>query len=293
MECRSDVSARVNAVLRVAFRVPRDRAEDARVLLDLVPEGFEELEVDSEVELAAYVDAEGERALGAVFPGARATAVEPGWEDAWRRFHRPVEVGGVWIGPLWERPPPDIPAVLIEPGRAFGTGRTRRRGSASSTWLASSLAACSTSAVGRAWWRWQLRDWGTSRLRRSTSTPSPSNAHGTTPLATTFRSTWPSWTPSSTSCRRHALPWSTSFVPRSRACSRVSTWPSPSRPATSPPRHRPRPAGARAARARRLGGRRPCASASAARRARFALGGDVLGPVSRLQGVVCGCAGDS
>ena len=82
--------------------------------------------------------------------------------------------------------------------------------------------------------------WGTSRLRRSTSTPSPSNAHGTTPLATTFRSTWPSWTPSSTSCRRHALPWSTSFVPPVESVlARLDVAVLPSRPATSPPRHRP------------------------------------------------------
>jgi ribosomal protein L11 methyltransferase len=113
----------VNAVLRVAVRVPLDQAEQARArLLALVPGGFEEVDVGSDLELAAYVDEAGEAALRAVFPGARATAVEPGWEDSWRRFHRPLEAGGVWIGPPWEVPPRDIPAVLVEPGRAFGTG---------------------------------------------------------------------------------------------------------------------------------------------------------------------------
>ena len=45
-----------------------------------------------------------------------------GWQDAWRTFHRPVVVGGVWIGPPWEPQPIDLPAVVIDPGRAFGTG---------------------------------------------------------------------------------------------------------------------------------------------------------------------------
>jgi ribosomal protein L11 methyltransferase len=46
--------------------------------------------------------------------------VEPGWEDAWRAFHRPVRVGPLWIGPPWF--PPEEVAVVIDPGRAFGTG---------------------------------------------------------------------------------------------------------------------------------------------------------------------------
>jgi len=33
-----------------------------------------------------------------------------------------VRVGPFWIGPPWERPPRDVVPVLIEPGRAFGTG---------------------------------------------------------------------------------------------------------------------------------------------------------------------------
>ncbi len=45
-----------------------------------------------------------------------------GWEDAWRAFHRPVSVAGLWIGPPWLEPPADAPAVVIDPGRAFGTG---------------------------------------------------------------------------------------------------------------------------------------------------------------------------
>jgi ribosomal protein L11 methyltransferase len=31
-------------------------------------------------------------------------------------------VGTFWIGPPWERPPADVVPVVIDPGRAFGTG---------------------------------------------------------------------------------------------------------------------------------------------------------------------------
>ena len=55
-------------------------------------------------------------------PGAQVEDVEPGWEDRWREFHRPVRVGPFWIGPPWERPPDDAVPVVIDPGRAFGTG---------------------------------------------------------------------------------------------------------------------------------------------------------------------------
>jgi ribosomal protein L11 methyltransferase len=45
-----------------------------------------------------------------------------GWQDRWRDFHKPVVVDGLWIGPPWETPPTDRPTVVIDPGRAFGTG---------------------------------------------------------------------------------------------------------------------------------------------------------------------------
>lgn len=110
-------------MLRVAIRVPRHQSEAAGArLLELVPEGFEELDLDGEVELAAYVDEARARTLRTIFLRVTASPVEPGWEDAWRRFHRPVVVGGVWIGPPWERPPGELPSVIIDPGRAFGTG---------------------------------------------------------------------------------------------------------------------------------------------------------------------------
>src|SRR5207253_9774758 len=48
--------------------------------------------------------------------------VEEGWEDRWRECHRPARVGPLWLGPPWETPPPDAIAVVIDPGRAFGTG---------------------------------------------------------------------------------------------------------------------------------------------------------------------------
>jgi ribosomal protein L11 methyltransferase len=48
--------------------------------------------------------------------------VAEGWEDGWRAFHHAVRVGRCWVGPPWEQPPQDAAAVVIDPGRAFGTG---------------------------------------------------------------------------------------------------------------------------------------------------------------------------
>jgi ribosomal protein L11 methyltransferase len=71
----------------------------------------------------AYSDLRGEAKLREAFGAAvRGEDVEPGWEDRWRDFHHPVRAGVLWIGPPWERPPPDVVPVVIEPGRAFGTG---------------------------------------------------------------------------------------------------------------------------------------------------------------------------
>jgi ribosomal protein L11 methyltransferase len=56
------------------------------------------------------------------FPDAHVAEVEEGWEDRWREFHKPVRVGPLWIGPPWETAPADALAVVIDPGRAFGTG---------------------------------------------------------------------------------------------------------------------------------------------------------------------------
>jgi ribosomal protein L11 methyltransferase len=91
-------------------------------MIDLFPHGFEELEHGDGVELIAYTDARGEERLWQAFGHASATAVAEGWEHRWRMFHRPVEVAGLWIGPPWHEPPPNSVAVVIDPGRAFGTG---------------------------------------------------------------------------------------------------------------------------------------------------------------------------
>jgi ribosomal protein L11 methyltransferase len=103
--------------------VPSARAEPARgAMLKLFPEGFEEDERGNEVELVAYTDAAGEERLRAVFEGATSDEVAADWADRWRRFHRPVEVGRLWVGPPWEPVPPEAVAVVVDPGRAFGTG---------------------------------------------------------------------------------------------------------------------------------------------------------------------------
>jgi ribosomal protein L11 methyltransferase len=109
--------------MRVSVTVPPAEVERARaIMLELFPEGFEEVELTGGVELAAYTDAGGEERLWAAFGGARSTEVEEDWEDRWRAFHRSVRIGELWVGPPWEEPQPGTIAVVIDPGRAFGTG---------------------------------------------------------------------------------------------------------------------------------------------------------------------------
>jgi ribosomal protein L11 methyltransferase len=83
------------------------------LLLHIFPEGVEELD-------GAYAVYADEPPLG--FDVVEVDDVAAGWEDAWRSFHHGTRVGGLWIGPPWEEPPADATPVVIDPGRAFGTG---------------------------------------------------------------------------------------------------------------------------------------------------------------------------
>ncbi len=87
-------------------------------LLELAPAGFLE-EADA---LVVYTDDAGLAELRAHFEQVEVDSVAPGWEDEWRRFHVPVIVGPLWVGPPWQEPQPGSTAVVIDPGRAFGTG---------------------------------------------------------------------------------------------------------------------------------------------------------------------------
>jgi ribosomal protein L11 methyltransferase len=83
------------------------------LLLHIFPEGVEELD-------GAYAVYADEQPLG--FDVVATEDLAEGWEDSWRAFHHGVTVGRLWVGPPWEEPPGDAIAVVIDPGRAFGTG---------------------------------------------------------------------------------------------------------------------------------------------------------------------------
>jgi ribosomal protein L11 methyltransferase len=92
------------------------------VLIDLFAEGFEERELEDGVELAAYTARADAVSLLAPLGPAVETPVVADWESAWKDFHRPVRIGPLWIGPPWAAPDEGAAVVVIDPGRAFGTG---------------------------------------------------------------------------------------------------------------------------------------------------------------------------
>ena len=83
------------------------------LLLHIFPEGVEELDGA----FAVYAD---EPPIG--FDVVEVEDVRDGWEDEWRAFHHGVTVGRLWIGPPWEEAPDGTLSVVVDPGRAFGTG---------------------------------------------------------------------------------------------------------------------------------------------------------------------------
>ena len=91
-------------------------------MLELFPGGFEEVDSCDGVELVAYTEAGGEERLWHAFGGARAEDVAADWRERWRAFHRPVRIGPLWIGPPWAEADAGLVPVVIDPGRAFGTG---------------------------------------------------------------------------------------------------------------------------------------------------------------------------
>src|SRR5262249_8102307 len=96
--------------------------EATAVMIELFPEGFAELAGAEAVELVAFTDEAGADAMRTRFDDVRVRAAPGGWETEWVRFHHPVEVGSLWIGPPWEEPTPGLVPFVIDPGLAFGTG---------------------------------------------------------------------------------------------------------------------------------------------------------------------------
>jgi len=117
-------------VIRLAVRVPRSRAELVLAeLAVLAPAGFEEREVGDLVEYAIY-GAAGElpdlgelRALvGDALVDVVTTEVPDDWEERWRQWHRPLDVGPLRVRPPWE---PARDGAL--PARNSGVARPQRR----------------------------------------------------------------------------------------------------------------------------------------------------------------------
>ena len=101
-------------------------------VLELAPSGVEQVEGEGFVEYAVYGApgelpelALGEAEVGGVLVTVSGTEVPDDWAERWKRFHSPVLVGGrLWVRPPWEQAPvrPGVLDLVIDPGRAFGTG---------------------------------------------------------------------------------------------------------------------------------------------------------------------------
>ena len=99
-------------------------------LLELAPNGVEEERGPGFVEYAIY-GAPGEvpelgelrAATGAGDVAVTTTAVPDDWADRWADFHQPIVVGGrIRVRPSWWEAEDGLIDVVVDPGRAFGTG---------------------------------------------------------------------------------------------------------------------------------------------------------------------------
>jgi ribosomal protein L11 methyltransferase len=118
-------------LIRLAVRCAPEQAEIVLAELTvLAPNGVEEERGDGYVEYAIYGGegelpelGEVEAAAGDSLVEVVATEVPDDWADRWQDFHKPLLVGGrLWLRPSWEEAREGTVDVVVDPGRAFGTG---------------------------------------------------------------------------------------------------------------------------------------------------------------------------
>ena len=120
-------------MIRLAVRAPLESAELVlAALLELSPSGVEQVDGEGEVEFAVYGAPgelpelpEGEAEVGGARVRVSGTEVPDDWAERWKRFHVPVLIGGrLYVRPPWEQASvgPGVIDLVIDPGRAFGTG---------------------------------------------------------------------------------------------------------------------------------------------------------------------------
>ena len=98
----------------------------------MAPSGLEQVDGEGWVEYALYGAPgelpslpEGEADVGGRRVQVRGEEVPDDWDERWKRFHVPVLVGGkLYVRPPWEQAAvrPGVAEIVIDPGRAFGTG---------------------------------------------------------------------------------------------------------------------------------------------------------------------------
>jgi len=125
-------------LIRLAVRAPAPAAEQVlAALLELAPSGVEQVDGDGFVEFAVYgppgelpeLDI-GEAEVGGVRVTVSGREVPGDWAERWKRFHVPVMIGehrtggALYVRPPWEPAAgrPGVIDLVIDPGRAFGTG---------------------------------------------------------------------------------------------------------------------------------------------------------------------------
>jgi ribosomal protein L11 methyltransferase len=118
-------------LIRLAVRCSPEQADLVLAELTvLAPNGVEEESGPGYVEYAIY-GGEGELpelgeievSLGANRVELSATEVPEDWAERWRDFHKPILIGDrLWVRPSWEGPRRGAVDLIIDPGRAFGTG---------------------------------------------------------------------------------------------------------------------------------------------------------------------------
>jgi len=120
-------------LIRLSIRAaPADAELVNAALLDIAPLGFEQVDGPDFVEFAVYGAPgelpslpEGDALVGGARVSVRGEEVADDWAERWKRFHAPVLIGGtIYVRPPWEEPAvrPGVTEVVIDPGRAFGTG---------------------------------------------------------------------------------------------------------------------------------------------------------------------------